>query len=134
MNSPPPAVLPPKKFRRGQRVRRAVAHAQAKYDAETGTVLNPDFKSNWNLSVRSVTVRWDSQDAYEKGRCMREDDLSADSTGETQFEKRQYCLRWLSHGEIALLREALEKVSVRNDTLTDEGVQAMLKKLPELPS
>lgn len=124
----------PKKFRRGQRVRRPVPAANLPWMAEIGTVLNPNKNTYWPRSGDLlVSVRWDDQQADENGGGSWQSELTADTSGENQFEKRRYDLRWLSHNEIVTLREALEKVNARNDALTDEGVQAMLKKLPELP-
>lgn len=63
---------------------------------------------------------------WENGHVYRESDLTSDTTGETQFERRMYDMRFLKHDDIAAIRRALA---------ADGNADALivLSKTPELP-
>jgi len=118
-----------KQFRRGQRVRYNDPESVGKSwsrDGDMGTILNPERVVDYRDGTRYVSVRWDSQHPYERGDYCSEEKLTPDNSGETQYEKRRYDIRWLSHQDVALLRQAV------GDS-TDPAAASLLQRLPVLP-
>lgn len=135
--APPQAPYPPK-FRRKQRVQvmRRDANGQplAGYP-QFGTVINPNAQEQipdparqWRPKIfsRSCTVRMDCQHPWERGYWQDEANLEPLTTGETQFERRRYNMNYMSHDEVALLRDVL------GADMRPEAAE-LLKKIPKLP-
>jgi hypothetical protein len=127
-------------FRRGQRVvcltkegqpNPATADGRPWVQVEVwryGSVTNPKVDS-----FGSIRVRMDSQQDYETGFGRREIDVRPAPDDRNEYERRHYDLRYLTHDQIAALKTALERVNYRDDTLTDDMVQTLLRTLPTLP-
>jgi hypothetical protein len=90
-----------------------------------GTIVNPEA-AVYNNGTVYASVRFDMQHGYKKGMVVPADRLVIETSGETQYELRHYDLNYLTHGDIALLRDVL------GADMREEAAK-LLKRLPRLP-
>lgn len=128
---PPPTPNQPKQFRRKQRVVRIGPNYNGTPNPRNGmrgTVINPENYVDAS-GKRYITVRWDSQQPYERGCYEDENSVETDTSGGNDFDQRHYNIHYLSGTEVAQLRGAVE----RDRSLSDDERKKLLGHLPVLP-